>query len=340
MTTRPKTVRQSDLINQLVLDCNTMEELGRVEVLWMYPPAHRVLGFVCKSGLLGAKKSAFKLEQIHALGENGVLTNSPPEPTDADRVSKLESLFQHEVWSDGGNRIGKITDCLFNLRTGRITHYLFISNGWAGITGELYQLPTKQILSFGQKRVLVSEATIDQFPLYQEGIRQKLTEVSEILKEEATQEWRSLTKRAKVVTAETRERLQDLTEQAKERAQRLSQDAKKQVETLNQLQENPPSWVERLKEKGQTVAKQLRQQTQNLSKHMEDGIETVIVQEEIFDVSREKPEQPEKSDKLDNDPSPNNSFPQDASQSPQPSPPASPGSNSPAVEDDDDEPWI
>ncbi|NJR65874.1 MAG: hypothetical protein HC772_12035 [Leptolyngbyaceae cyanobacterium CRU_2_3] len=69
MTAQTEIVRQSDLINQLVLDRQTLEELGRVELLWMYPPAHRVLGFICKSGFLGNKKFAFKLDQITAVGQ-------------------------------------------------------------------------------------------------------------------------------------------------------------------------------------------------------------------------------------------------------------------------------
>lgn len=56
MAIPPEVLKQSDLLNQLVLDRNTMEELGHVDVLWMHPPVHRVLGFICKSGFLGTKK--------------------------------------------------------------------------------------------------------------------------------------------------------------------------------------------------------------------------------------------------------------------------------------------
>lgn len=321
MTTPPEVVRQSELLNQLVLDRDTMEELGRVELLWMYPQAHRVLGFICKSGFLGSKKSAFRLAQVVALGASGVLTHSQPEATDADRVSRLESLLQHEVWSDQGNRIGKITDCLFNLQTGSITHYLYVSSGWTGITGEVYQLPSDQILSIGKKRVLVAEAASAHFTLYRPGLRQKLTEVGEFLKTEATEEWQALNQRAEALTEETKERLQDLTAQTKERAQRLSQEAREQVKGFNdQLQGGESSWVDRLKDKSQTVARRLKKQTHHFSRQVEAGIETIVVQaEEIFD---------------------------SGPQAPQPKPPApadakeSPASAQAQNEVDDDEPWI
>lgn len=337
MTTQPEVIRQSDLLNQMVLNRDTMEELGRIEVLWMYPQAHRVLGFICKSGFLGTKKFAFQLAQLEAIGSNGILTHSAPEPTTADKVSQLESLLQHEIWTDKGDRIGKITDCLFHLPTGTITQYLFVSNGLTGILGDVYQLPPGQILSFGQKRVLVSEASGSRFALYREGIPQKITEVSEFIKEEATQEWRSLTRKAEAVTEKTKERLQDLTSQTKERTQQISEEAKEQVKNLNdQLQGETTSWVERLRGKGQTVAKQLKQQTRKLSRQVEEGIETIVVQaEEIFDP---EPEEPEFDADFD--------FETDSETEPtkrradtKTSPPSQKVTN-PDLEEDDDEPWI
>jgi len=366
MTAQPDIVRQSDLLNQMVLDRNTMEELGRVEVLWMYPQAHRVLGFICKSGLLGMKKFAFKLIQIHALGSNGILTHSQPEATDAERVSLLESLLQHEVWTDQGNRVGKIIDYVFDLRTGNITHYLLVSSGWSSITGEIYQLTPAQMLSFGQKRVLVQEAIVPNLKLYREGLRQKLAEVSEFLQEEATQEWRSIARRAENVTEETKERLQELTEQSKQRAQRLSQTAAEQAKTLNQQwQEESQTWIERLRAKGQIAAKQLKKQTHHFSRQVEDRFETIIVQaEEIFDpeifdsktedstVEKQKAEEFDffDSETLDSDPATTRSA-TEASQ-PQPSSPTRPTdcpstpdslfSDSRLQQDDeeDDDPWI
>ncbi|MBD1870143.1 PRC-barrel domain-containing protein [Cyanobacteria bacterium FACHB-471] len=288
MTTRPEVIKQSELLNQLVLDRNSLEELGRVEVLWMHPPKHQVLGFVCKSGFLGAKKTAFKLAQLSTLGTNGVLTQGQPEETDADKVRKLESVIGHEIWSDAGNKIGRITDYLFNLKTGAITQYLFISSGWGGIAGDVYQLPPTQILSVGSKRVLVSETTAHKCALYREGIKQRLTKAGDVLKEDyvqATQEWRSLTQRAQSATGGAKERLQTLAEQAKERAHFLSQQAKDRAQTFGeQIKAESQTIAQQAKEKSQTLAEQLKERTQTLGKQVEEGIQTLTVQaEEIFD---------------------------------------------------------
>lgn len=295
-------IRQSDLINQVVLDRTTMEELGRIEVLWMYPQKHRVLGFVCKSGFLGSKKTAFKLAQITAMGGNGILTHSPPEETQPDKVKKLESLLYCEVWSNAGNRVGKIIDCLFNLKTGTITHYLFVSSGWEGIIGEIYQLPPSQVMSFGRKRVLVAEDAIRHFTLYKGGIKQALHKAGDLLKDEyeqATQELRSLAKKAQTNTQRARSRFENLTHQAKERAQAISQQARQRAESISeQLREESQEWVQQAREKSQELAEQMKERSHNLTKQVEEGFQTLTVQaEEIFEAPVDYREERDRDDR-------------------------------------------
>jgi uncharacterized protein YrrD len=260
MTDLPSTLRHSELLNRLVLNRNTLEELGRVEVLWMYPPMHRVLGFVCKSGFLGRRKLAFKLSQVEAIGENGILTHSAPDETDSDRVRQLESLIQCEVWSQAGNKIGRIIDCEFNLQSGLITDYLLISDtGRASIAsrltaiaGTIYRLPPASIASFGSTRVLIVETSIQAFIPYREGISQTFSKVSTTIKEESAQvadELRSLRKRAQQTTLHTTDQLKTLAEQAKERAIMFAEQAKETAQTVaEQLQETSETLIEQLED--------------------------------------------------------------------------------------------
>ncbi|MBW4583404.1 MAG: PRC-barrel domain-containing protein [Tildeniella nuda ZEHNDER 1965/U140] len=279
MTPLPDVIRQSDLLNQLILDRTTMEALGRVEVMWMYPSAHRVLGFVCKAGTFGAKKTAFKLAQISTLGANGILTRDQPEETDATKVRQLETLLHCEVWSETGNKIGKITDYLFNLKTGTITHYLLASSGWAGIASDLYQLPPSQVLSMGRKRVLVTEASAQTLAVDQSGIKQTLAKATSVLKEDygqATEELRSLSKQAQAATEQAKGRFQTLTGQLKERARSLSQQAQETIQNINeQLQEDAQTIVEQAKENSQVLAERMKERTQTFSEQFEDGIQSL-----------------------------------------------------------------
>ena len=167
-------VRQSQLIDKIVLDRATMDECGRIEVMWCYPKVHRVLGFICKSGSFDRTKMAFNLDQLDKIGENGVLVMSAPVETDRDRVQQLESLIGCEVWTDEGKRVGRINDYVFQLKSGNIRHYLLASSGFQGLTGKLYSLYPNQILGYGRGRVMVSGGIVPGLELYQAGMDQKL----------------------------------------------------------------------------------------------------------------------------------------------------------------------
>ncbi|MBE9030858.1 PRC-barrel domain-containing protein [filamentous cyanobacterium LEGE 11480] len=220
-----ESVRYSDLINQIVLNRSTMDELGRVEVLWEYPQAHRVLGFICKSGAFDRTKTAFNLDQLDTIGENGIFVNSAPVETDADRVRQIESLVGSEVWTDMGSRLGRINDHVFELKTGMVKVYLFSPGGLRRLAGPVYALYPTQVLGWGSRRVVVSAGIADQLEIYEPGVQDKISRLAETFNEEtaqAGQGLQSVMERAKNKAKRAKSKAQILAEQAKERAQELS----------------------------------------------------------------------------------------------------------------------
>lgn len=345
MATLPDVVRQSELLNQLVLNRTTMEELGRVEVLWMYPPAHRVLGFVCKTGFLGRKKLAFKLSQVEAIGTNGVITHSQPDETDAERVSQLESLIHCEVWSNAGQKLGKIVDCLFHLPSGAIADYLVVGDRLSSLTGSIYRLPPSKIMSLGRERVLVAETSIHQLAAYREGIQEKLTKATSALKDEyedVTQELRSLAKRAQETTQQTTSQFKTLAEQARERAQLLAEQAREKAQELNeQLLENAQTLAEKARETSETLVERVQDTTQEWGEQLKDTTQTLTVQaREVFDPDEDDPEieesdrdwdeidflfdEEEGFDEAEYQPTPPSNSPEPATPANQPVPPEQP----------------
>jgi uncharacterized protein YrrD len=227
MPQQPEVIKQSDLLNQVVLDRAELREMGQIEVLWTYPKAHRVFGFICKSGWLGSKKTAFNLDQLDAIGSDGILVNSQPVETDVEKVRQLESLVNYEVWTDAGDRVGKITDYLFDLLTGEIQHYLYVSNGWGGIVGSVYLLPPNYILRLGNQRAVVPEGAVESFGIYRVGIQEKFSKVKDLLKEEqsqVTEEMRSLVQKARSLAEQAKEKAKTIAEQVKEQTAQLVDD--------------------------------------------------------------------------------------------------------------------
>jgi uncharacterized protein YrrD len=215
-------VRYSDLINQIVLQRRTMAELGRVEVLWEYPQAHRVFGFICKSGPFDRVKTAFNLDQLDTIGDNGIFVNSDPVETDADRVKQIESLIGSEVWTDMGNRLGRINDHLFDIKTGAIKLYLFSPGGLKRLAGPVYALYPTQVLGWGNRRVVVSAGIADQLEVYEPGVQDRISRFAEVFNAESTQVGQGLLERAKAKAKRASSKAQILAEQARDRAQELS----------------------------------------------------------------------------------------------------------------------
>jgi uncharacterized protein YrrD len=217
-----ESIRYSDLLNQIVLQRSTMAELGRVEVLWEYPQAHRVFGFICKSGPFDRTKTAFNLDQLDQIGDNGIFVSSDPVETDADRVKQIESLIGSEVWTDMGNRLGRINDHLFDLKTGAIKLYLFSPGGLKRLAGPVYALYPTQVLGWGNRRVVVSAGIANQLEVYEPGVQDRISRFAEVFNAESTQVGQGLLERAKAKAKRAGSKAQILAEQARDRAQELS----------------------------------------------------------------------------------------------------------------------
>jgi uncharacterized protein YrrD len=238
MSKQPDVIKHSDLLNQVVLERRSMQELGQVEVLWTYPQMHRVLGFICKSGWLGSKKTAFNLDQLDTIGTNGILVNSKPIETDAEKVRQIESPVGCDVWTDDGEKAGKIVDYLFDVETGDIEYYLFTSSGLGGITGRVYLLPSNYILSFGNRRVLVPAGAARSFAIYREGIQEKFSKVTELFKEEKTH----LTQDVRSLLEQAKEKARSVAEQAKEKARSMAEQVDELMDDID-LNEPPRASV-------------------------------------------------------------------------------------------------
>ena len=202
MARKPNVIRHSELLNCLVFDRSTTDDRGRVELVWMYPQVHRVLGFICKMGLMNRQRFAFSLPQIHAISEKNIWVDGEPTEADPAQLSQLETLLYHEVWSESGTPLGKVKDCLFELKTGKITQYLVALKGWRSVFNELYPLAPTEVLSFGKKRLLVSDRAGEDIQKQRDRIQQTLIELRQDY-----QSWKEevlhFSQRAQTLTQET-----------------------------------------------------------------------------------------------------------------------------------------
>lgn len=219
MNTSLEVVRQTEVLNRLVLDRRTTEEVGRVEQLWLNPQSHQVIGLTCKSGFLGNKKSAFNWMQIETIGADSILVNYDPEEMEPEKP-ELVSLIGHEVWTDAGNKAGKIVDYLFIPQTGAVVEYLFMSSGWRGVLDGIYLLGAATITTVGSKRVIVPDEVVQEPVQYTEGLNQRFNQAAEFLKDDVKRtqiDWQAVKRSAQNITEQVKEKTQSLTSIAKEK---------------------------------------------------------------------------------------------------------------------------
>jgi uncharacterized protein YrrD len=221
MNTQPESVKQSEVLNRLVLDRRTAEEIGRVEQLWLNPQSHQVVGLTCKSGFLGNKKRSFTWAQIEAIGNDSILVNLDSPDIEPEKPEGVVSLIGHELWTDAGNKAGKIVDYLFVPKTSAVVNYLYMSSGWRGVLDGIYLLPSSAIASVGSKRVIVPDAIIQNPLQYAEGWNQKVGQAAEFLIEDfkKTQDDLEAMKRG----------VHNIQEQVKDKAEKVTNIAKEKL---------------------------------------------------------------------------------------------------------------
>lgn len=265
----PIIIRHSELLNRLVLERDTGQEVGRVERLWMYPQAHRVMGVVCRSGRFGGKRFVYKLPQLDGIEPAGLWVNGPPTQATGEQIRRLESLMEHEIWVDGGggrspaptDRLGLIIDCLFNRKTGAITQYLFVDNPLRRLVSDPITLAPTEIKGFGNRRVVVDERSRLKHN------RPSLKESLSNLRDQAREEYGQVTQEMRLAQQQATERAERLRRQAAEQAEALREQATEQAQTWQQqLTNRAQTWSQKLGEQAQTLGGQAQELSQELSK--------------------------------------------------------------------------
>jgi len=255
----PVIVRRSEILNLMVMDRGTMQEVGRVERLWMYPQAHRILGVICKGGgLLSKQRWAYKLPQIDSLNQSNIWVEGPSSNPSPEQLRQLQTLIDHEIWVDGGDRLGVIVDCLFNRKTGQITQYLFVNNRLRQLIDASNPLRPEEILSFGNNRVLVSPQAMTRLRRERPNLRQTFSQ----MKDQARAEYEQ-------AANQTQERVRNWGEEAKTARERLAEQA-------TQLKQQAADRAKALQEQAsQDILPQIAEQAQELTQRAGEQYQTV-----------------------------------------------------------------
>ena len=300
MSIQPELIKQSQLIGKLVLDRQSMEEMGRVERVWLDPRSHRIVGITCKSGFIGMKKLDLAWQQIYSLGNN-ILVNHIADGEEWQKPDVSEQILDWELITDDGNKVGKIEDYLIEPITGEVVSYLFLAIDRGNILTRRFLLPPEGIDNIGNKRVLARKIAVETSPPYTEGLNRLLTEARDFIIEDkdntlqhvdavkqrfsdAIQYFKEdtppkleqvkeqMTERVQGLAEQTTARVQGFKEQATEKAQVLKgQATEKAQEFKDQATEKVQEFKEQATEKAQVLKGQATEKVHELAELAEQA---------------------------------------------------------------------
>lgn len=248
-------IHQSSLIGRRVLNRNTADDMGLIQEIWVDPRHHQVLGFGAGAGPLGIKRRIFLWSQIESMGDGAVVV-STLNGIEREKPAFAEQVLGREVWTDEGNRVGRLLDYRIHRETGDVQDYLFSSDSWGGLAHGVYALPPTAVISMNAQRLLAATTAIAQADLYTGNLSQQARSFLQGELEQTRQDLSSVVQGA-----------QAIAQQLKQTTQNLASKGKTQITSATQqVQEKAGSLTEQTKEKLTDVAEQWQGPQEQLQK--------------------------------------------------------------------------
>ena len=97
---------------------------GNGENVWMHPPVHRILGWYSRPSNFDLKRNVWRLNQITQIIDNEIYVKGDPAISDLATLNRFPTLIEANLINKKGSKIGVIADFLFEIKTGKIKHYL------------------------------------------------------------------------------------------------------------------------------------------------------------------------------------------------------------------------
>jgi len=119
----PKEILLSELLNYNVKG-NGVINYGNGENVWMHPPVHRILGWYSRPSNFDLKRNVWRLNQISQIIDNEIYVKGDPAISDLATLNRFPTLIEANLINVNGSKIGVIADFLFEIKTGKIKHYL------------------------------------------------------------------------------------------------------------------------------------------------------------------------------------------------------------------------
>ncbi len=162
----------------------TTEEVGAVEHLLVDVKQAKVIGLLCKTAGLMARKQSLSWSQVMKIGKDRLVVQMESAPNlvaaNEAQLAAAQNMTGLEVWTDGGDHIGQVVDLCIDQSTGEVQQYLFILNHPPLAeadsdqplieTPPVYTIEPQMIISAGRKRMMIAEEDAQRSRPYSQPI--------------------------------------------------------------------------------------------------------------------------------------------------------------------------
>ncbi len=285
MSTQPDFIKHSQLVGRLVLDRQTMAEVGKINRVWLNTNNHRVLGITCSSGMMGLKKASIAWDQIYSIGKDTILVGIKPDAPPWEKPEGIESIIDYELITDTGNRAGKIDDYLLEPISGVVVSYIYQAIDKGNFLNRRFLLNPEAIISIGSRRVQARAQAVDASEPYTDGLNRLILQAKEFIIEDGNrtiQHLDGVKNQLTQLVAQFREeappkleqmatKVQELAEQAKDKTQPLISQA------LDQAQSIAQPLIEQAKDAAQTLGEEAKKHFSKSPEVPQEATQTIDI---------------------------------------------------------------
>ena len=170
--TIPSKFLLSDLLHHNVR-CDKGFDHGPGYMAWMYPPSHRLLGWITRPSNINMKREVWRLNQLKGVGTNEVYVKGMPGISDQTTIDRFPTLINSNIFNTNGEKLGIVADIVFEPKLGEILYYL-VSRTNPKIPGTSRWRLNKELINDQQPGMVSCQiSTFEDLPIERASIRQE-----------------------------------------------------------------------------------------------------------------------------------------------------------------------
>ena len=292
-------IRQGELVGRGIMAYETTEEVGMVEHLLVDMQQAKVVGLSYKTPSLIGRRQSLDWAQLVKIGKDRIVVQAEVAEAAASRLAAAQEVTDLEVWTDGGDLIGRVVDVCFDQSTGQVERYLFAlkveeeaieAADVATLYGEdqaegqefaaveqakatsVYAIEPRMIISAGRKRMMIAEEDAQRSQPYDQQLNLPPQKAAEPLKPS----WRP--EQLPEIPTDFGELLQkgqslasQVSDRVRQQAKRFAQE-REHGEWRNEEVGEVPDITEQLQEKTEQVKQQMQAQFQKAREKAKEQI--------------------------------------------------------------------